>query len=146
MIISHDTLHIGISLICVITIIFSGMIPWQLSLYMDSLIGRIISVVVIMLTVKYFGIFNGLLVTLVVLLVISNSPRLGGASIRGSLWQDEQKSKSIIDGFADLQKRKTQGPRWFVERVLGENPMKIITDRTQTDAVQDLSERSMGTR
>jgi hypothetical protein len=77
-------------------------------------------------------------VTLVLLLIISNSPRLGASSIRGQPRQSEK------EGFtSDLQKRKALGPKWFVEKVLGENPEKIITEKTQTDAVQDLSERSM---
>lgn len=134
MIINHDTLHILISLTCVILIIFSGMIPWYISEFLDSLVGRLLSIFVILFVTKQFGVFNGILITLALLLLINNSPRLGASSIRGEL----------EEGFSsDLQKRRTQGSRWFVERVLGENPMKIITEKTQTDAVQDLTEKSM---
>ena len=33
--------------------------------------------------------------------------------------------------------------RWFVERVLGEQPKKIVNDGAVTTAVQDLSNKSM---
>lgn len=134
--ISHDTLHIIISIVCVILIIYAGTVPWQVSEFFDSIFGRILALFIIIVVSQKFGFFNGILITLTLLLIISNSPRLGASSIRGQPRQTE--------GFStDLQKRKALGPKWFVEKVLGENPVKIITEKTQTDAVQDLSERSM---
>ena len=137
MYISHDTLHILISIICVVLIIYAGMIPWQVSQFFDSIFGRILALFIIIMTSKIYGFFNGILITLVLLLIINNSPRLGASSIRGQSLQSEK------EGFtSDLQKRKAQGPKWFVEKVLGENPLKIITEKAQTDAVQDLSENN----
>lgn len=37
-----------------------------------------------------------------------------------------------------------QGHRWFVERVLNEHPFLIREKEVKTSAIQDLSERSMG--
>ncbi len=37
-----------------------------------------------------------------------------------------------------------QNHRWFVEKVMGENPFLIREKEVRTTAVQDLSERSMG--
>lgn len=41
-----------------------------------------------------------------------------------------------VEQFSDLVKKKTQGHRWFVEKVMNENPKMIETDRVETVAVQ----------
>ena len=42
-----------------------------------------------------------------------------------------------FDGGGTVSEKRRIGKRWFVEKVLGENPIKIATDKVQTTAVQD---------
>jgi hypothetical protein len=41
-----------------------------------------------------------------------------------------------FDGGGTVSEKKTIGRKWFVERILGENPKKIATDRVTTTAVE----------
>jgi hypothetical protein len=52
----------------------------------------------------------------------------------------KEEKKEQKEGFNDVKKTKIQGNRWFVERVLHENPRGIIQDRVSTFAVQDNSQ------
>ena len=41
-----------------------------------------------------------------------------------------------FDGGGTVSEKKIIGKKWFVERVLGENPTKIATDKVTTTAVE----------
>jgi hypothetical protein len=40
-----------------------------------------------------------------------------------------------FDGGGSVTEKKIIGKKWFVERILGENPTKIATDRVTTNAI-----------
>jgi hypothetical protein len=119
--------HLLYGALIIVLITFMGRVPPAVSRFADSSIGRLL-VVGLVLGVNYaLGFTYGLLTAIALLLVIHASPRLSATA----------------EGFDDMQTYDTVGTRWFVERVLGEQPKKIVTDEAVTTAVQDLSEKSM---
>ena len=46
-------------------------------------------------------------------------------------------SLEAFDGGGSVSEKKIVGKRWFVEKVLGEHPKKIATDRVTTSAIED---------
>ena len=119
--------HLLYGALIIVLITFMGRVPPAVSRFTDSSIGRLL-VVGLVLGVNYaLGFTYGLLTTIALLLVIHASPRLSATA----------------EGFDDMQTYDTVGTRWFVERVLGEQPKKIVNDGAVTTAVQDLSEKSM---
>ncbi len=112
-------------LICIL-IIFPSNIPIQYRGYADTFVGRLIGIAAVFLTMRYLGWMYALLVCVAYLVVLHGAPRL------------------TEEGFEGQIIKQATGHRWYVERVLGENPEAIETEKVTTNAVQDLSRRSMG--
>ena len=119
--------HLLYGALIVVLITFMGRVPPAVSRFADSSIGRLIAVGLVLGVTYALGFPYGLLTAVALLLVIHASPRLSATA----------------EGFDDMQTYDTVGTRWFVERVLGEQPKKIVNDGAVTTAVQDLSEKSM---
>jgi hypothetical protein len=117
--------------IVIILIVFVDKVPPHVGRYVDTAIGRILGLATIGLCLHYVGWAYSLLTAVAFLLLVHISNR-----------QQEQGK----DGFQDLETRKIQGNRWFVETVLGECPEIIESENVTTNAVQDLSNRSMSSR
>ena len=117
--------------IVIILIVFVDKVPPHIGRYVDTALGRILGLAVIGICLHYVGWTYALLTAVAFLLLIHISNR-----------QQEQGK----DGFQDLERRQTQGNRWFVETVLGEYPEAIESENVTTNAVQDLSEKSMSSR
>lgn len=117
--------------IVIILIVFVDKVPPHVGRYVDTAIGRILGLATIGLCLHYVGWAYSLLTAVAFLLLVHISNR-----------QQEQGK----DGFQDLETRKIQGNRWFVETVLGECPEAIESENVTTNAVQDLSEKSMSSR
>jgi len=127
---SLDTVpHLLYGALVVVLITFVGHVPPAVSRFADSSIGRLVAVGCVIGVTYSLGFVYGLLTAVALLLVIHASPRLSATP--------------GAEGFDDMQTYETVGTRWFVERVLGEQPKKIVNDGAVTTAVQDLSERSM---
>ena len=61
----------------------------------------------------------------------------------GLLWANRPLAKpvgTLTEGFQNMKETEVHGDRWFVEKVLEENPRLIIEDRKSTRAVQDDSQ------
>jgi len=116
--------HLIYGILMLVLIAFVDQLSPTLSRYADTALGRVVGIAVIFGVLYSLGSVYGLLTATVVLLLIHSSPR-------------------SIDGFANLDSREIQGNRWYVERVLGEHPTRIIDERVDTDSVQDDSETSM---
>ena len=121
--------HLLYGVLVVVLIAFIGSVPPAVSRFADSSVGRLIAVGLVLGVNYALGFTYGLLTAVALLLVIHASPRL--SAVAGS------------EGFDDMQSYDAIGTRWFVERVLGERPTKIVNDGAVTTAVQDLSEKSM---
>jgi hypothetical protein len=74
--------------------------------------------------VETLGWVYGLLTAITFLLIINGASRIDTSRLEA------------FDGGGTVSEKKTIGKKWFVERVLGENPTKIATDRVTTTAVE----------
>ena len=117
--------HLIYGILMLVLIAFVDQISPTLSRYADTALGRVVGIAVIAGSLYSLGIVYGLLTATVVLLLIHSSPRLS------------------VDSFTDLKSQDVQGSLWFVEKVLGERPKRIVDDRIDTDAIQDDSNTLM---
>jgi hypothetical protein len=65
----------------------------------------------------------GILTAMAFLLILNGAPR-DNIGLEG------------FDGGGTVTEKKIIGKRWFVEKILGENPKKIATDKVTTTAVE----------
>ena len=90
-----------------------------------------------MVLTSLYGYIHGILAALAFSLVVSHALRSGSEGL------EELSSPVFLLDMICIILPKSH--RWFSERLLGENPIAINEDRVTTSAVQDLSERTMGT-
>ena len=102
-------------------IVYVNVIPKDIRILADSVVGRFVAILGLFLTVRYVGWVYGLLYAVAFLLLIHNSPRTGEEGFNNMMWKDVERPRS----------------RWFVERVFGERPIRIERDTVITEAVQD---------
>ena len=118
--------HLIYGILMLVLIAFVDQLSPTLSRYADTALGRCAAIGAIFGSLYALGPVYALLTATVVLLLIHSSPRVGA-----------------VDGFTNPNDREIQGGRWFVEKVLGERPERIIDGRVDTDAVQDDSDTLM---
>ena len=136
-------------------------VRWQLS----SPIGRMLLILLLLLIFNYAGFIPALLFAIAIALTWSNKPLFApmpkeyfadaDADSDNELTEasnpeaipsesqsdernkdDEQGVKEGFEGGGILTTKVTK-PKWFVEEVLGENPIRIVQDRVFTIPVQD---------
>ena len=129
--------HMIYGFLVIILIVFVDKVPPHIGRYVDTALGRILGLTAIGLCLHYVGWTYSLLTAIAFLLLVHISNRQQ---------DDATLLSNTTDGFQDLEKRQIQGNRWFVETVLGECPQTIESDNVTTNAVQDLSNRSMSSR
>jgi len=105
--------------ILVLIIVYSSVIPSEYRLFADSLLGRVFGIGIIYGVVQTLGWVYGLLTALAFLLILNGASRIEGFSAGGTVTQ-----------------KKIVGKRWFVEKVLGEHPSNIATDKVTTNPIQ----------
>jgi len=105
----------------ILVIVYSPVIPIEYRVFADSMLGRIFGIGIVYVVIESMGFVYGLLTAMAFLLILNGAPRSEG-----------------FDGGGDVTEKKTSssGKRWFVERVLGETPEKIATDRVRTSAIE----------
>lgn len=113
--------------ILLLLIVYSPIVPLDYRRFMDSLLGRVFGIAIVYGVIESLGWVYGLLTALVFLTI------LRGISKTNPLVVAEEG----FDGGGTVSEKRRIGKRWFVEKVLGENPIKIATDKVQTTAVQD---------
>jgi len=107
----------------ILLIVYSSAIPTEYRTFADSLLGRVFGVAIVYGVIQTLGWVYGLLTAVGFLLIINGAPRSNTLS-------------EGFDGGGTVSEKKTIGRKWFVERILGENPKKIATDRVTTTAVE----------
>ena len=110
--------------ILVLIIVYSPVIPTEYRIFADSLLGRIFGIAIVYGVIESLGWVYGILTALAFLLVITGAPSNFAAATEG------------FDGGGTVTEKKIVGKKWFVEKVLGENPKKIATDKVTTTAVE----------
>ena len=109
---AHPTeLLFGFGLI--LLLVYAPLLPSELRMFTDTPLGRVFGMAFVY-GIAHLGWIYGALALFAFLLVLASAPRR--------------------EGFTDI--KPTVGPRWFVERMLGERPKVIQTDRVETLPVQ----------
>lgn len=109
----------------ILLIVYAPLIPVEYRIFADSVLGKLFGVAIVYGVVESLGWVYGLLTALAFLLVLNGAPRTDTSAFEG------------FDGGGTVSEKKIIGKRWFVEKVLGEHPKKIATDRVTTSAVED---------
>jgi hypothetical protein len=107
----------------ILIIVYSPIIPYEYRIFADSLLGRIFGVAIVYGVIESLGWVYGILTALAFLLILNGAPR-DNSSFEG------------FDGGGTVTEKKIVGKRWFVEKVLGETPKKIATDKVTTTAIE----------
>jgi len=117
-----------------LVIVFVGKIPKDVRRQADSLLGRAFLLLFTVITTIVFGWPLGVLVGLMSALLI------GAGGVHPVVRTGTE------EGFTpDFNVRLVPGKKkWFVEQVLGENPLLIEDSMVDTSAVQDLTEKNSG--
>ncbi len=117
-----------------LVIVFLGKIPKEIRRQADSVLGRALLLTFTVTTTIVFGWPLGVVVGLMSALLI------GAGGIHPVT------KTGVTEGFApDFNvKLVPNKKKWYVEQVLGENPLLIEDTVIDTSAVQDLSEKNAG--
>jgi hypothetical protein len=110
--------------ILILIIVYSSEIPFEYRVFADSILGRIFGIAIVYGVIESLGWVYGILTALAFLLVINGAPRNTNIGLEG------------FDGGGTVTEKKIIGKKWFVEKVLGEDPKKIATDKVTTTAIE----------
>lgn len=118
--------HLLYGALLVLVIVYTPLIPADIRRFADSMIGRIVMVGSVYGVIQTLGWVYGLLTAMAFLVLLQGVSRSPMFSVTEG-----------FDGGGTVSEKRRMGRRWFVERVLGEHPEKIATDRVMTSAIQD---------
>jgi hypothetical protein len=107
----------------ILIIVYSPSIPNEYRVFADSILGKIFGVAIVYGVIESLGWVYGLLTALAFLLILNGATRYNN-------------TLEAFDGGGTVSEKKIIGKKWFVEKVLGENPKKIATDKVTTNAIE----------
>jgi hypothetical protein len=110
--------------VLVLVIVYAPVIPTEYRVFADSLLGKIFGIAIVYGVIETLGWVYGILTALAFLLVVNGAPSNFVGGTEG------------FDGGGTVTEKKIIGKKWFVEKVLGENPKKIATDKVTTTAIE----------
>jgi hypothetical protein len=111
-------------LFLILIIVYSPLIATEHRLFADSMLGRVFGIAIVYGVIESLGWVYGLLTALAFLLILQSAPRTSGGM------------EGFDGGGTVSEKKVDRDTKWFVERVLGENPRKIANDQVSTYPVQ----------
>lgn len=122
----ESPLQLVYGVILILLIVYTSAIPDEIRIFADTLLGRILGILWLYLAVEGLGWLFGLFTALAFLSIMYLSPhvRAGFGRVEG------------FDGSSGIVEKERIGKRWFAERVLGEHPMAISTEKVTTLPVQ----------
>jgi hypothetical protein len=107
-----------IAIVCISLITFSGAVPPAYKRHLDTVYGRSIGIILILLTLEFAGWPVGILAVMTLLILLPTTSQEGF----------EGKAAGV-EGFTILEKKKVgKEDRWFSEKVLGEKIKQISGD------------------
>ncbi len=129
-----------------IIIVFVGKIPIEIRKQADTMLGRACLILFTVVIVMLFGWPLGFIAALMSAVLIGAG---GVHPIEQKVtegFSSEATRTNIREGFSSEMNVRLVPSRqkWFVEKVLGENPLIIEDETVETSPVQDLSEKSTG--
>jgi hypothetical protein len=133
-------IHIGL----VLTSVYVSRIPSDTLVYFNSPVIQFLGLAAVVgITVQY-GWIHGILAALAFALIVSRAIRIkkeGFTNVTVDYVPLGTDTLIIEDPESVII---PENHKWFVEKVMGENPFIIREKNVKTNAVQDMSERSMG--
>jgi len=129
---NHNLYLAVFSVVIFIWAIYADKLPegvrWQLS----TTIGRMLVLIIMYLVFMIAGWIPAVLVTIAIALTWANRPlrNPNPTAKKGHL-------VLVKEEFNDVKRTKIPKEKWFVEKVLHEDPKMIIEDRVSTGAVQE---------
>lgn len=123
--------------------VYVSRIPQSTLVYFKHPIVQLLTISSILLITAKYGWIHGILAAVAAALVLTRAVRINPPQGMQEGMVDYIPATFIIEDSETTV--IPQNHRWFSEKVLGERPMIIHEKEVQTSAVQDLSERSMGT-
>jgi hypothetical protein len=151
--------EIILGILLVIAITFVEQIPSVISRQATTLPGRLLSFVILLGILSYTRWLHGFLfVVLVALMMVSKKTVegfLGSHISEGFSSSKQSQSTKGAEGFSSKNKSQStfgaegfepsdystlivpSKKKWFVEEVLGENPVAIVDEKVRTSAIQD---------
>lgn len=106
--------------ILTLLIVYSSLLPTSIVSFVDSPLGRMLGLGVVYFTASRISWTYGLLVALTMLVILRSSSQVYQEGFNGTITE-----------------KPRIGKRWFVEKVLGEQPERISTEKVVTYPVQD---------
>ena len=106
----QSPLSVVYAVLLALLIVYSSLIPSEIRLFADSLLGRILGILWVYLAVEGLGWLFGLFTALAFLMILYLSPRPPFSTTEG------------FHGSSGVVEKERIGRRWFVERVLGKTP------------------------
>jgi hypothetical protein len=122
----ESPLKLVYGVLLVLMIVYSSLVPDGIRVFADTLLGRILGILWVYLAVEGLGWLFGLFTGMAFLMIVHLSPRSPFSS-----------STEGFQGASGVVEKERIGRRWFVERVLGEDPVAISTEKVTTLPVQD---------
>lgn len=126
----------------VLVSVYVSRIPPRILSLMQNPIYQIVGFLIIILLTVQYGWIHGIMASLAFALVLSRATRPTGAKEGMVDYIPLQAEAVVIEDPDSIY--VPENHRWFSERVLGERPFIIRDKEVKTSAVQDLTERSMG--
>ncbi len=123
-------LLVGIALS--ILIVFPGTVSPAIKAGTDTIIGRVVAVLVILLLIKLGGWPLGILGAIAVLILMPTSMREGFMAAKGG-FTGKRAEGFVADRIQMIPKERRQ--RWFIENALHESPQAIETDTVQSQSI-----------
>jgi hypothetical protein len=133
--------HFLLLALVLISVYVSRIPPSTLALFRNP-VYQVLGLAAVIIITSQYGWIHGILAALAFALVLSRALR----TINEGFNSNEDLTNFIpagilIDSSTDII---PENQRWFVEKVLGENPFLIREKEVKTQAVEDSSEQSMG--
>lgn len=137
----QETAGIFILIGLVLSSVYVSRIPKEVLKFFRSTLGQIVGLGGVLFITATYGWTHGILAALAYSLIVSRAIRRGG-DVESFLSVEEYPAVVLPESQDTILVPKNH--RWFSEKVLGENPFLIRDKEVTTSAVQDLSERGMG--
>ena len=122
--------------------VYVSRIPTTTIVYFRKPLYQFLGLVLILLVTTQYGWIHGILAALAYALLVSRALRTNGTQ-EGLVDYIPFSANTLVIEDPDTT-YVPENHRWFIERVMGETPFLIREKEVRTSAVQDLSERSMG--
>jgi hypothetical protein len=126
--------YLGIALVLAIS--YVGKIPDSTLRFLDSFLGRAVLFAGTLFVASLYSWVYAVLLGIFAVLVLSMAPRSTVENFRNAGADDEVGGLAALDKDVDV-KLVSQKKRWWIEEVMGENPIGIEEEKVRTSAIQD---------